>query len=164
MKSFRPLTAGTLALVLASAAAADTTNMRSTDGSAAITISNPITLAKVQGLDFGAVTSGSAGGVAIDPDSGARSVDGGVGAVSANAGKPGVFAITGLPNAVINISVGSEITGFGAGITGVTKVSTLPTVLRDSSASFAVGGYLNIPPLTKPGEYFGTYKVSVNYP
>ena len=53
---------------------------------------------------------------------------------------------------------------FAGGITGVTKVGTLPTVLNGTTATFAVGGSLSIPAQTKAGQYSGTYNVAVNYP
>ena len=153
-----------LALAAVSPALADSVNGASANGTAAVTIFTPITVTQTQGLDFGTITSGAAGDVAIDPASRARSVDGGVGAVAADVGQPGTFAVTGQNNAAINVVVGSQITGFAGGITGVTKVGTLPTVLAGTSASFAVGGSLAIPAKTTAGAYTGSYTVAVNYP
>jgi hypothetical protein len=156
--------AALLALAAAAPALADNVNGASADGTAAVTIYTPITVTQTQGLDFGTITSGADGSVAIDPDSGARNVNGGVGAVAANVGQQGAFLVTGQSNAAINVVVGSDIKGFAGGISGVTKVSSLPTVLKDTSASFAVGGSLKIPAQTKAGKYSGTYTVAVNYP
>ena len=151
-------------LALAAPALADSVNGASATGTAAVTIYTPITVSQTQGLDFGTITSGAAGDVAIDPASGGRSVDGGVGAVAANVGQPGTFAVTGQSNAAINVVVGQAITGFAGGITGVTKPGVLPTVLNGTTAAFAVGGSLAIPASTKAGAYTGTYTVAVNYP
>jgi hypothetical protein len=79
-------------------------------------------------------------------------------------GQSGAFLVTGTPNAAINIVVGGPITGFGGGITGFTQVATLPTVLNGKTASFPIGGILNIPAKTAAGQYSGTYTVTVNYP
>ena len=155
------------ALVAAAAvtpALADNVNVANATGTAAVTIFTPITVTQTQGLDFGTITSGVAGDVIINPNDGSRHVDGGVGAVAADVGAPGAFQVTGQQNAVINVVVDNAIVGFAGGITGFTKVGTLPTVLNGTTASFAVGGMLTIPAQTKAGVYSGTYNVAVNYP
>ncbi len=156
--------AALLALAAVSPAMADDVNGASATGTAAVTIFTPITVTQTQGLDFGAITSGAAGDVSIDPNSGSRAVDGGVGAVAANVGQAGAFEVTGEANAAINVVVDSSISGFAGGIKGVTKVSTLPTALNGTTAGFSVGGQLSIPAQTKAGKYSGTYTVAVNYP
>ena len=153
-----------LALAAAAPALADNVNVATTKGTAAVTIFTPITVTETQGLDFGAITSGLAGTVAIDAASGSRAVSGGVGAVAQNVGKPGTFAVTGQKNAAINVAVGATIDGFGAGITGKTQPGVLPVALVGTDASFAVGGVLAIPANTPAGKYLGSYTVAVNYP
>ena len=145
-------------------ALADNVNVATATGTAAVTIFTPITVTQTQGLNFGTITSGVAGSVAINPNDGSRAVAGGVGAVAADVGAPGTFEVTGQNNAAINVAVDGAITGFAGGITGFTKVGALPTVLNGQTADFAVGGVLNIPAQTKAGVYKGTYNVAVNYP
>ena len=60
--------------------------------------------------------------------------------------------------------VGANITGFSGGITGTTLASNLPVVLAGTSATFNVGGSLNVPANTPAGAYTGSYTVAVNYP
>ena len=153
-----------LAVAAASSAMADSVNGASATGTAGVTIFTPITLKQTQGLDFGAITSGASGVVAIDQTSGTRSVSGGVGAIAVNVGKAGAFAVNGQANAAINVVVGSDITGVQGGITGKTQAANLPAVLAGSSATFNVGGSLNIPANTPAGAYTGSYTVAVNYP
>ena len=164
MKRILLAAAALAAFAAVSPALADSVNGASATGTAAVTIYTPITVTQTQGLDFGTITSGANGSVAIDPNSGARNVAGGVGAVAANVGKQGTFAVTGQSNAAINVVVGSAITGFSGGITGTTMPSTLPVVLNGQSATFAVGGSLSIPANTQAGAYSGAYTVAVNYP
>jgi hypothetical protein len=156
------------AVLLAAASAASATtvpvNGASATGTAGVTVFTPITVTQTQGLDFGAITSGQSGTVAIDQASGTRSVSGGVGAIAVNVGKAGAFAVNGQLNAAINVVVGANITGFQAGITGVTLASGLPVVLAGTSATFNVGGSLNVPANTPAGAYTGSYTVAVNYP
>ena len=133
-------------------------------GTGQLTVFMPITLAQTQGLDFGAITSGASGTVAIDQASGGRTVAGGVGALAVNVGKSGSFAVHGQLNAAINVVVGANITGFAGGLTGTTVAANLPTVLTANDAVFNVGGSLNIPASTPAGVYTGAYTVAVNYP
>ena len=102
--------------------------------------------------------------VAIDQTSGSRTVNGGVGAIAVNVGKAGAFAVTGQSNAAINVVVGANITGFQGGITGTTQAANLPVVLAGTTATFNVGGALNVPANTPAGAYTGSYTVAVNYP
>ncbi len=166
MKRIILMSVGIIAIFGAVAPAlADSVNGASTAGTAAVTILTPITVTQTQGLDFGSITSGEGGGeVMIDPRDGGRSVAGGVGAVAANIGQVGMFEVTGEANTAISVFVDSAISGFSGDIKGETKVSSLPTYLKDNSAGFAVGGVLSIPGSTKSGKYSGTYKVAVNYP
>ena len=153
-----------LAVAAASSAMADSVNGASATGTAGVTIFTPITVTQTQGLDFGAITSGASGTVAIAQANGARTVSGGVGAIAVNVGKAGAFAVNGQSNAAINVVVGANITGFAGGITGTTLASGLPVVLAGTSATFNVGGSLNVPANTPAGAYTGSYTVAVNYP
>ncbi len=158
------LLAASALLAIAGSAFADDVNGASATGTAGVTVFTPITVAQSQGLDFGAITSGVAGTVAIDQSSGARQVTGGVGALAVNVGKTGAFDVKGQADAAINVVVGSDITGFAGGIKGKTQADNLPVALKGTSASFSVGGSLDIPASTPAGAYTGEYTVSVNYP
>ena len=154
----------TSALATIGIAVADDINRASATAVASVSIQPAITLAESQGLDFGVITSGMAGKVAVDPASGGRAVSGGVGGVVDSAAEPGVFTVNGQPNAAIDVVVGATITGFSGGITGVTVVPRLPSALSGASTSFTVGGSLDIPAHTLAGAYTGAYTVAVNYP
>ena len=163
MKRILLAAAAVVAAAAVSPALADDVNIASTDGTAAVRVFQPITVTQTQGLDFGAITSGAEGKVAMTAD-GVRSAQGGVGLVAQFPGQAGSFDVTGEPNAVINVAVASSIDGFKGGIKGVTVADTLPTALKGNSASFNVGGSLYIPANTPAGSYTGSYKVAVNYP
>ena len=158
------VTACLAAAALAAPTFADDVNGATASGTAGVTIYLRINLAQSQGLDFGGITSGAAGVVSVDPASGARAVSGGVGVVTDTVARTGAFTVNGQPNAAINVVVGGAITGFAGGITGVTRVSSLPVVLNGASATFSVGGALSVPAATPPGAYVGAYTVAVNYP
>ena len=160
----RGMIATLAALLAGGAASADTVNGASVSGSASVTVLAPISVVQVRGLDFGAITSGTAGDVAIDPANGSRTIDGGVGAAAANPGAAAQFTVTGRPNAAINVVVGSTITGLTGGITGATRAGLLPTLLNGTTAAVSVGGSLAIPAHTPAGQYVGVFTVAVNYP
>jgi hypothetical protein len=171
MTSYKFIGAVCVWLAGAGVARADTVNGATATGSAAIEIYAPIAVKQTQGLDFGAVTSGAAGSVAVDAGSGARVAFGGVAAVAGgtgpatpNAGRQATFTITGRPNAAITVAVGPAITGLAQGVTGVTSAPSLPTALVGDSATFSVGGALNIPANVPVGSYAGSFTIAVNYP
>ena len=139
-------------------------NGASSTGVGSVVVFTPVTVTQTQGLDFGTITSGQAGAVAIDAVAGKRAVTGGVGAVMQDPGQSATFAITGQANAAINVVVSKTIVGFAGGITGVTQPTVLPTVLKGNTAVFSVGGALTIPAKSPAGVYTGTYQVAVNYP
>ena len=156
-----------MALLVATAAQADSVNGASASGTAAVTIFTPLAIVQNTGLDFGTLSSGATpGAVAIGANNYLRAVSGGVGAIAVNNGKPATFTVTGQANAAINVVIALNMTGFSGGITGQTNTGTvpLPTVLTGTTASFNIGGYLAIPANTPPGVYAGSFAVSVNYP
>jgi hypothetical protein len=170
MKRILLIASALIAVAGASSAFADggdssgKTNRATATGTGQLTVFMPITLVQTQGLDFGAITSGQSGTVAIAQAGGARTVTGGVGAVAVNPGAVAAFSVNGQLNAAINVVVGANITGFSGGLTGVTAAVNLPTVLTGNTATFNVGGALTIPANTPAGAYTGSYTVAVNYP
>lgn len=66
----------------------------------------PLTLTKVDDLDFGTVlASNVAGDVTIDPDTGNRSSSGGVTQVASNSGQRALFAGAGTAGQVVNLTL-----------------------------------------------------------
>ncbi len=138
----------------------------------------PLSFFKVNDLDFGSIiASGTAGTVRLAPD-GTRTRTGGV-TLAGNGGEPARFAGLGTPNRQVNISLGSNtiwITGpgvrmrvrdFEIGSTPTAILSTTPTRFSIASAlgnyNFPVGGTLEVGANQAPGDYSGTFTITLNY-
>lgn len=138
----------------------------------------PLSFFKVNDLDFGdIIPSASAGTVTIEPD-GSRSRTGGV-TLAGGRGEPARFAGLGSFNRQVNISLGSNsiwITGpgtrmrvrnFEIGSTPTAILSTAPTRFRITSPlghyNFPVGATLEVGANQAPGDYSGTFTITLNY-
>lgn len=125
---------------------------------------------KLSDLQFGTIIAGtSASTVVINEDTGVRTVNGTAvaygGPVSAAkfsaAQRPLLIYVISLPNA-IQISNGSEemtVDRFRLDIPAVRLLPLFAPTLRE----FNVGGRLNVGPNQEPGNYSGTFTVTVNY-
>lgn len=166
------------ALMMAPAVATPAFAQASTQGEADAIILRPLSFFKVADLDFGSIiASGAAGTVRIAPD-GARTRTGGV-TLAGNDGEAARFAGLGTPNRQVNISLGANqiwITGpgqrmrvrdFEIGSTPTTALSTTPLRFRIDSAlgnyNFPVGATLEVHANQAPGDYSGTFTITLNY-
>ena len=178
---FRPLHAqrgfAALALLVASAASPALAQSSAPAQADAIVL-RPLSFFKVNDLDFGSIiASGSAGTVRLAPD-GTRSSTGGA-TLAGNDGEPARFAGLGTPNRQVNISLGANsiwITGpgprmrvrnFEIGSTPTAILSTTPTRFTIASAlgnyNFPVGATLEVGANQAPGDYSGTFTITLNY-
>ncbi|MGV3729160.1 MAG: DUF4402 domain-containing protein [Sphingopyxis sp.] len=172
----RGLTA--LAILIASAAASPALAQANMQGEAEAIVLRPLSFFKVDDLDFGdIIPSTSAGTVRIHPD-GTRSRTGGV-TLAGDGGEPARFAGLGSFNRQVNISLGSNsiwITGpgtrmrvrnFEIGSTPTAILSTSPTRFRITSPlgnyNFPVGATLEVGANQAPGNYSGTFTITLNY-
>jgi spore coat protein U-like protein len=172
----RGLTA--FAILIASTAAPPVVAQTDTQAEAEAIVLRPLSFFKVNDLDFGdIVPSASAGTVRIHPD-GSRSRTGGV-TLAGDGGEPARFAGLGGFNRQVNISLGSNsiwITGpgtrmrvrnFEIGSTPTAILSTRPTRFRITSPlgnyNFPVGATLEVGANQAPGEYSGTFSITLNY-
>ena len=166
------------ALLLLPTAASPALAQGSAQGEAEAIVLRPLSFFKVSDLDFGdIIPSNAAGTVTIDPD-GSRSRTGGV-TLAGDGGEPARFAGLGSLNRQVNISLGSNtiwITGpgvrmrvrdFEIGSTPTALLSTAPTRFRITSTlgnyNFPVGGTLEVGANQAPGDYSGTFTITLNY-
>ncbi|XVJ64570.1 MAG: DUF4402 domain-containing protein [Sphingopyxis sp.] len=166
------------ALLTAAAAAAPAQAQASSQGEAEAIVLRPLSFFKVNDLEFGdIIASGTAGTVTLRPD-GSRAATGGVTLAGAG-GEPARFAGLGSFNRQVNISLGSNtiwITGpgtrmrvrtFEIGSTPTAVLSTSPTRFRIASAlgnyNFPVGATLEVGANQAPGDYSGTFTITLNY-
>lgn len=178
---FRPLRMqrGLAAIALFSAfAASPALAQNATQAQANAIVLRPLSFFKVNDLDFGSIiASGTAGTVRLAPD-GTRTRTGGATLVGSDA-EPARFAGLGTPNRQVNISLGSNtifITGpgprmrvrdFEIGSTPTAILSTTPTRFTIASAlgnyNFPVGATLEVGANQTPGDYAGTFTITLNY-
>ncbi|WP_374525994.1 DUF4402 domain-containing protein [Sphingopyxis sp.] len=179
---FRPLPVrrafAILALSVATVAAPPALAQNGAPAEVDAIVLRPLSFFKVNDLDFGSIiASGSAGTVRLAPD-GTRSRTGGA-TLAGNDGEPARFAGLGTPNRQVNISLGSNtiwITGpgvrmrvrdFEIGSTPTAILSTTPTRFTIASAlgnyNFPVGATLEVGANQTPGDYAGTFTITLNY-
>ena len=179
---FRPLPVqrglAIAALLIAPVAASPALAQTSAQGEAEAIVLRPLSFFKVNDLDFGdIIPSNAAGTVRIAPD-GSRSRTGGV-MLAGGGGDPARFAGLGSFNRQVNISLGSNriwLTGpgtrmrvrdFEIGSTPSAILSTAPTRFRITSPlgnyNFPVGATLEVGANQAPGDYSGTFTITLNY-
>lgn len=123
-----------------------------------------------QELSFGSFVAGSGGSVTVST-SGARSASGGVLLIPSSAGAAAQFTVSGDANATYTIQLPgndfvklsgpggdmfiNEFTGSPSGAAGQLSAS--------GSQSLSVGGTLSIASGQSPGEYSGSFSVTVDY-
>jgi hypothetical protein len=157
------------ATALTAVPAAAATPATQADGKALILI--PLTLTKIQDLDFGsAIPSAVSGVVTINASTSARTFAGGVTPVPSDAGFRAYFGGAGSPNqqvimtmnppAQLDDGVGDSITVLGLTFDG-SAIRTIDPVTR--AFFVGVGGTIQIAANQAPGVYTATFDVTANY-
>ena len=166
------------ALMMAPAIAAPVHAQQTAQAQSEAIVLRPLSFFKVNDLSFGdIIPSNAAGTVTLEPD-GSRTRTGGV-TLAGNGGEPARFAGLGTVNRQVNISLGSNtiwLTGpgvrmrartFEIGSTPTAILSTSPTRFRITSPlgnyNFPVGATLEVGANQAPGDYSGTFTITLNY-
>jgi len=142
-----------------------------TDASGKALILIPLTLTKIQDLDFGSIIPSSASGfVTINATTGARSVAGGVTGVPGDAGFRAYFGGAGTPNeqVIVAISPPVELTsaaGDTIPVMGLTLDGSPIRSIDPVSRTFfvGVGGTLQIAANQPEGDYNAQFWVTAIY-
>ena len=131
----------------------------------------PLTVTKIQDMDFGALSVGVAGTAVLEPNANSFTTTGGVAKIG---GSPtcAEFAGAAQSNSVVNIKIptGSvTLTRVGGTETMTVSKFTLQgpskrALARAQSFTFRVGGTLNVAANQVEGVYVGTFDVTVQYP
>lgn len=162
--------AGFAAIALASpAAAAPVPALDDSEALALILI--PLTLTKIDDLDFGGVIASSASGtVTINPGTGVRTFTGGTSGLASEAGNRAYFGGAGSPNqqVLVAISPPTELVSVGGDTIPVTGLTLDGAPMRsidpDSRTFFVgVGGTLAIAADQAPGDYNAEFWVTAIY-
>ena len=133
----------------------------------------PLTLTRVDDLDFGTVlASPVAGSVTINSDSGLRSVAGGVTAVASNPGQRALFAGAGTANQDVDLTLAAPaFLVSGANVIAVTSMSfdagggaaTTRTINATGAFQIGVGGQFAIAANQPNGLYTANFSVTAEY-
>ena len=167
---FLRLAAALLAALSAMPSAAIAAPARAT-GTATIDLLSPLTIQKLQDLDFGTVAVTAAGTAVIDPVANSISTTGGLVAAG---GTPhaALFRGAASQNSVVNIKLPKQpITLTRVGGTETVTVSNFtldgPTKRQMAQATtfdIRVGATLTVPAGQIAGQYTGTFDVTAQYP
>jgi Domain of unknown function (DUF4402) len=165
------LIAAALAATAAPSPAAAAPVTASSTGKALILI--PLTLTKIDDLDFGTMISGgSSGTVALNATTSARTFAGGVTGVPSAPGHRAYFGGAGTPNQLVVISVipPAQLTNSNGDTIDVLALTLdnsgnpLRTVNPTTRTFFVgIGGILNLTANQPDGDYSATFQVTANY-
>jgi hypothetical protein len=158
-----------LAFAAAPATAAPVSATDDADGRALVLV--PLTLVKIEDLDFGSVVQSSAPGtVSINATTGARTFAGGVSGVTSDAGNRAYFAGAGSANqqVLLALSPPTELTS-GSGdaipVLGLTLDGPATRTIDPTTRAFfvGVGGTLQIGANQPPGDYNADFWLTAIY-
>ncbi len=165
---------GVVALAAAQQASAQAVSATAT-ASGTATIAQPVTVVKNTDLAFGSLVRPSRGAntVTIDQSSGVRSLSGGGDAsLAASTISRATYSVGGEGGASFSVTVPGSFTMTRSGGTETLPVSLTASTQSGSlggsggsagSAAFGVGGSLPLSSATVPGNYSGTFHVTVGY-
>ena len=164
------IAAATVATAFASPAAAAPVSANAS-GRALILV--PLTITKIDDLDFGTMISGGTSGtVALNPTTSARTFAGGVTGVPSAPGHRARFGGAGTPNQLVVITVipPAQLTNSNGDTIDVlaltldnagNPIRTVDPVTR--SYFVGIGGILNLSANQPDGDYSATFQVTANY-
>jgi hypothetical protein len=157
------------AAALLSAPALAVTPTTQSDGKALVLI--PLTLTKIDDLDFGSIIPSAVGGtVTLDPLDGTRTPTGGVTLVASDGGNHGYFAGAGSPNQQVLIALSPPVSlknsaGDTIPVLGLTLDGPPMRTIDPTSRAFfvGVGGTLSVKPNQPEGDYSANFWVTAVY-
>ena len=156
---------------MATAPAANAQVVAATDADGRALVLVPLTLVKIDDLDFGSVvTSPAPGTVTIDPGTGTRSVAGGVTGVTSDAGNRAYFAGAGSPSQQVLLALSPPVALVNAGgdtipVLGMTLDGPPMRTIDPVSRAFfvGVGGTLQVAADQPEGDYNADFWLTAIY-
>lgn len=150
----------------APAAAAPVSATKDATGKALILV--PLTITKINDLDFGTViTSATSGTVSIAADGSGQSVTGGVTALASAPGAAAQFAGAGSPNEQVDLFLAPPATikdGLGNSMPISMNLESTSVVIDSTRAFFVgVGGTVSVGANQADGVYTGTFTILAQY-
>jgi Domain of unknown function (DUF4402) len=142
---------------------------------------SPLSFFVIDDLDFGRLLAGSTAGTVVMSPSGARTKTGGVTLSSGGTPQPVNFAGRGQLNQIVAISLATSpnrltrvggtqtmvLDTFVIGSTPTAPITTAPTQFRIAGTggvfNFPLGATLRVGANQTPGDYVGTFRITLNY-
>lgn len=148
-----------------------------TNATANAAVVQPNTLIKTDDLDFGTLVGGPTGGtVTVNPVTNARTTGGGAVPVGGGAHRAEFRGTGGRLLIVVSGSTSVTLARAGGGAAPMTAslvraastsgggIALIGTTLLPSGVqTYYIGGTLTVPPSQPPGDYSGTFTLTVNY-
>ena len=161
-------------LLIAAGAAALTAGIYSSAVSAATVTANaaanvitPLSISETNGINFGDVSVGTTGGTVVLDTTGGRTVTGDAEAVSGGTVLSGAYSVTGEGTKAYSITFPLTATISSGGndmtVNGFNHDAGATPALSGGADTFNVGATLNIGASQAPGNYTGTYTLTVDY-
>lgn len=124
----------------------------------------PMTIVKVQDLDFGDITeNGSGGTVTLDEDTGNRTFTGGATVSTGGTDQFGQYTLGGVMNKTYSINIpATTLTGPGTAM-GVVFTNNATLTLPAATETIEVGGTVTLGSSQTAGAYSGAYTITVDY-
>lgn len=161
------LCAAIVATTVAAPACAQSGTIMSRTGSANAQVVRPIVLVKAAGfaLRFGRFTTGTTPGTVVVNANGSASASGGATFVTGSSTSADRMIVRGDPNRQVFITTGPGSVSNGSAVMNFTTTPSLPTgfIPPPGAGFFTIGGTLTVPAGQAPGNYTGTYPVTVSY-
>jgi len=162
--------AGVFALIALTASPAPAVTP-ATQATANARIYKPLTISKVQNLDFGVIVLGSgtwSGEVVSLSQAGALTCGGGVNLICSGSPQVAKYHLVGTNNAAVTVTCpGFNLTG--PGTLAFTCTPNAPTTVNlgatgsTTGVDFSIGGWISLDSTTPDGVYSGTFAVTADY-
>ncbi len=153
--------------LFATPALAQSGNVETRTGTIRAQVVRPLVLSHWSGfaLRFGRFTAGTTPGTVVITASGGATATGGTTFVSGSTTATDRLIARGEPNRLISITTGPGSVSNGSATMSFTTVPSLPAGFIPAAGAgfFTVGGTLSVPSGQAPGNYTGTYPVTVSY-
>lgn len=172
MKNLQKLLILAVAMTGISTASFAQTDVKTVTVTASATIITPITITKVQDMNFGNVVSTTAGGTVILSPSGVRTESGVQLPVSSGTVSAASFTVTGQDGYAYAVTLPTTAYTIATGTGSANELMTLTTftsnttgTLTGGTQTLSVGATLNVVANQNAGTYIGAapFNVSVNY-
>jgi hypothetical protein len=167
MKHLNKLMIAAGAAAISAGIYSSTVSAASVSANASANVITPLSITETNGINFGDVSVGAAGGTVVLDTTGGRTVTGDAEAVAGGTVLSGAYSVTGEGTKAYSITFPASATiSSGANnmtVNGFNHDAGASPALTGGSDTFNVGATLNIGASQPAGTYSGTYTLTVDY-